>query len=119
MVCKSRKRPQIRQRAKRRTHSLGVIVSPDFHKWLYFFTCRTRLLKKSRFSTRRVRPKSCGYRISAKKGIRPEHLRRLYQRGLLLRMGRGVYMLPNTSISADFSRVEVAKKVPRGLICLL
>jgi predicted transcriptional regulator of viral defense system len=52
----------------------------------------------------------------SEKGIHPEHLRRLYQRGLLVRMGRGVYMLPNTSISANFSLAEVAKKVPRGII---
>src|ERR1051326_2336460 len=53
------------------------------------------------------------------KGIHPEHLRRLYQRGLLVRMVRGVYMLPNLSISGNFSLAEVAKKVPRGIICLL
>jgi len=34
-------------------------------------------------------------------------------------MGRGVYMLPNTSISANFFLAEVATKVPRGIICLL
>ena len=55
----------------------------------------------------------------SEKGIHPEHLRRLYQRGLLVRLGRGVYMLPNASISANFSLAEVAKKVPRGIICLL
>ena len=55
----------------------------------------------------------------AEKGIHPEHLRRLYQRGLLVRMGRGVYMLPNARISGNFSLAEVAKKVPRGIICLL
>ena len=55
----------------------------------------------------------------SEKGIHPEHLRRLYQRGLLVRMGRGVYMLPNASISVNFSLAEVAKKVPRGIICLL
>jgi predicted transcriptional regulator of viral defense system len=38
----------------------------------------------------------------AEKGIHPEHLRRLYQRGLLIRMGRGVYMLPNARISGNF-----------------
>jgi hypothetical protein len=46
----------------------------------------------------------------SEKGIHPEHLRRLYQRGLLVRIGRGVYMLPNTSISANFSLAEVAKR---------
>lgn len=55
----------------------------------------------------------------SEQGIHPEHLRRLYQRGLLVRIGRGVYMLPNASISANFSLAEVAKKVPRGIICLL
>jgi len=34
-------------------------------------------------------------------------------------MGRGVYMLPNARISGNFSLAEVAKKVPRGIICLL
>ena len=44
------------------------------------------------------------------KGIHPEHLRRLYQRGLLVRMGRGVYMLPNARISGNFSLAEVAEE---------
>lgn len=30
-----------------------------------------------------------------------------------MRMGHGVYMLRNASISANFSRAEVAKKVSR------
>ncbi len=55
----------------------------------------------------------------AEKGIHPEHLRRLYQRGLLIRIGRGVYMLPKASISGNFSLAAVAKKVPRGIVCLL
>ena len=55
----------------------------------------------------------------SEKGIHPEHLRRLYQRGQLVQMGRGVYMLPNLSISENFSLAEVAKKVPRGIVCLL
>lgn len=28
----------------------GVIILPDFHKWLYFYTCLTVPPKKSRFS---------------------------------------------------------------------
>src|SRR5436189_3111911 len=55
----------------------------------------------------------------SEKGIHPEHLRRLYQRGQLVQMGRGVYMLPNANISANFSLAQVAKKVPRGIVCLL
>ena len=52
-------------------------------------------------------------------GIHPEHLRRLHQRGELVRIGRGVYILPNVSISGNFSLAEVATKVPRGIVCLL
>ncbi len=55
----------------------------------------------------------------SEKGIHPEHLRRLYRRGQLLQLGRGIYMLPNASISANFSLAQVAKKVPRGVVCLL
>ena len=51
----------------------------------------------------------------SEKSTHPEHLRRLYQRGLLVRMGRGVYMLPNASISAHFSLAKVAKKVSREI----
>ena len=53
------------------------------------------------------------------KGIHPEHLRRLHQKGLLVRIGRGVYTLPEASVSGNFTLAEVTKKVPRGVICLL
>lgn len=53
------------------------------------------------------------------RGLHPEHLRRLHQKGGLVRIGRGVYMLPNASISGNFTLAEVAKKVPRGIVCLL
>ena len=53
------------------------------------------------------------------KGIHPEHLRRLHQKGLLVRIGRGVYTLPEASVSGKFTLAEVTKKVPRGVICLL
>ena len=35
------------------------------------------------------------------KGIHPEHLRRLHQKGLLVRIGRGVYTFPEASVSVD------------------
>jgi len=55
----------------------------------------------------------------SEKGIHPEHLRRLYQSGLLVRMGRGVYMLSNASISAHFSLAEVAKGTTRNYLSTL
>ncbi len=53
------------------------------------------------------------------KGIHPEHLRRLHQKGLLVKIGRGLYTLSEASNSGNFTLAEVTKKVPRGVICLL
>jgi len=52
-------------------------------------------------------------------GIHPEHLRRLYQRGVLERSGRGVYRLAGAEFSGNLSLAEVAKRVPHGVFCLL
>ncbi len=48
-----------------------------------------------------------------------EYLRRLTDRGLLEKIGRGLYTLPGADISEMHSLAEVAKRVPRGVICLL
>jgi len=52
-------------------------------------------------------------------GIHPEHLRRLQQKGLLVRIGRGVYMLPQARVSGNFTLAQVAKRIPHCVICLL
>ncbi len=51
--------------------------------------------------------------------VRQETLWRLYKQGKLERVGRGVYGLPNRSISEKHSFAEAAKKVPNGVICLV
>ncbi len=48
-----------------------------------------------------------------------EYLRRLTDRGLLEKIGRGLYTLPGADISEMHSLAEVSKRVPRGVICLL
>ena len=48
-----------------------------------------------------------------------EALRRLCHQGYLERVGRGLYRLPNISISEHYSLAEVSKRVPNGVICLL
>ncbi len=60
----------------------------------------------------------------ATRGIHPEYLRRLHKKGLLIRTARGLYMLsdaPETQaqISEHQSLLEVAKRVPNGVACLL
>lgn len=51
-------------------------------------------------------------------GIRPEALRRALQRGLLLKIGRGLYA--RKDFSADFERqiMLACKRVPNGVVCL-
>ena len=52
-------------------------------------------------------------------GVPSVVLTRLVRTGQLERTGRGVYSLPDTSISAQRSLAEVALRVPRGVVCLL
>jgi len=48
-----------------------------------------------------------------------EYLRRLTDKGLLDKVGRGLYTLPGVEISEMHSLVEAVKRVPRGVVCLL
>jgi len=52
-------------------------------------------------------------------GISREYLRRLYQKGDLMRVGRGLYALPDAPTSESVSLAEVAKRVPNSVVCLL
>jgi len=53
------------------------------------------------------------------RGIHPEYLKRLEQQGLLVRSARGVYTFADADITASHTLVEVIKRVPHGVICLL
>jgi predicted transcriptional regulator of viral defense system len=52
-------------------------------------------------------------------GIPREILRRLSARGLLARVGRGLYMLPNAAVTEHHTLAEASKRVPQGVVCLL
>ena len=52
-------------------------------------------------------------------GIRREYAQRLLKRGVLVRVGRGLYAAPDADISSHRSLAEVTKAVPKGTICLL
>ena len=52
-------------------------------------------------------------------GVPREYLPRLAAKGLLVRVGRGLYVLPGTERSAQHTLAEVAKAVPRSVVCLL
>lgn len=54
-----------------------------------------------------------------KHGLSRTALRRLFQKGIVVRTERGLYMKPGEIETEHFSRLEVAKKIPEGVICLL
>jgi predicted transcriptional regulator of viral defense system len=52
-------------------------------------------------------------------GISRTRLRRLRDRGLLERMGRGLYGLPGAQLTERHDFAEAARRAPGGVICLL
>lgn len=54
-----------------------------------------------------------------RRGIHPMTLRRLVERGVVERDGRGLYRLAGAEVSENFSLIQAAKRVPKGVICLL
>ncbi|GAB1538291.1 type IV toxin-antitoxin system AbiEi family antitoxin domain-containing protein [Scytonema sp. NUACC21] len=53
------------------------------------------------------------------RGIHREYLKRLEQKGLLIRSARGVYTFAHAEITESHSLVEAIERVPHGVICLL
>lgn len=51
--------------------------------------------------------------------IHRKYLRRLTQKGLLQKVGRGLYSLPGADVGEMHSLAEAAKRVPRCVVCLL
>jgi predicted transcriptional regulator of viral defense system len=52
-------------------------------------------------------------------GIPSVYLQRLYEKGELIRLGRGLYVLAESDTTQSSSLVEACKRVPQGTICLL
>jgi predicted transcriptional regulator of viral defense system len=52
-------------------------------------------------------------------GIPRIYLGRLCERGLLDRVGRGLYVLPDADVSEHHTLAEAGKRVPHGVVCLL
>ncbi|MBU4219925.1 MAG: type IV toxin-antitoxin system AbiEi family antitoxin domain-containing protein [Actinobacteria bacterium] len=53
------------------------------------------------------------------RGIHHEYLRQLCAEGKLMRVGRGLYMLPDAEVTAHHGLAQAGKAVPKGVICLL
>ncbi len=52
-------------------------------------------------------------------GIHPEYLRRLCDKGTLVRIGRGLYVLAGADLSANVGLAQASRRVPHGIVCLL
>jgi predicted transcriptional regulator of viral defense system len=52
-------------------------------------------------------------------GIHPEYVRRLVRAGQLTRVGRGLYAVPTLQATEYHTLAELAKRVPKGIVCLL
>ena len=52
-------------------------------------------------------------------GVPRVALTRLVRQGLLIRVGRGLYALPDRPITENISLAEVSRKCPQGIVCLL
>ena len=55
----------------------------------------------------------------AQHGLPRIALTRLVRQGLLIRVSRGLYALPNRPVTENVSIAEVSRKYPQGIICLL
>lgn len=55
----------------------------------------------------------------AKGGVSRTELARLARRGLVRKLGRGLYAAPDAELTEHHSLAEAAKRVPAGVICLL
>jgi predicted transcriptional regulator of viral defense system len=52
-------------------------------------------------------------------GIPRQYLKRLHERGVLQRPGRGIYVLAEDEPTSRQTLVEACKRVPHGVVCLL
>ena len=52
-------------------------------------------------------------------GIRSEYPGQLHRQGKVIRVGRGLYRLPDADFTEYYSLAEACKRVPHGVICLL
>lgn len=52
-------------------------------------------------------------------GLPKKYVYRLYDRGKLQKIGRGLYKLPETNFSVNTSLLEACRRIEQGVICLV
>jgi predicted transcriptional regulator of viral defense system len=51
-------------------------------------------------------------------GVTAATVSRMREKDLVVRLGRGLYQLPDASVDANHALAEAAKNVPKGVVCL-
>src|ERR1700760_722399 len=51
-------------------------------------------------------------------GVTAATISRMERKGVVVRLARGLYQLPDTPLDAHHSLAEAAKLVPKGVVCL-
>lgn len=59
------------------------------------------------------------YADFSKQGITPATIARMREKGLIHQLGRGLYQLPDAEFDAHHTLAEAAKRVPKGIVCLV
>ena len=86
------------------------------HKYLHLETDMTHIEQILKLA--KTKSVICGRDLETS-GIPRQYLQRLYRRGQLERVGRGLYVLPNADITERHTIVQAALAVPHGIVCLL
>lgn len=55
----------------------------------------------------------------SKQGITPATIARMREKGLIHQLARGLYQLPDAEIDVHHALAEAAKRVPKGIVCLV
>jgi predicted transcriptional regulator of viral defense system len=84
---------------------------------MYYYTMQAEAQQR----TLRIAKKKRLFRLSEAMaaGVHPEVIRRLTRQGQLSRVGRGLYALPDLEPTEHHTLVEVSKRIPGGIFCLL
>ena len=59
------------------------------------------------------------YADLSKEGITPTTIARMREKGLIHQLGRGLYQLPDAQTDVHHALAEAAKRVPKGIVCLV
>ena len=68
-----------------------------------------------RFSTRRA---WCAFPSFARRRVTATTVSRMLEKGLIARLGRGLYQLADAQLDVNHSLAEAAEPAPKGVICL-